>query len=98
LQRAGEEAHRPGWLPVPVTTVSVLPPRGTFRIWFAGTSWAGVLGGRAGAEVAFTDRAGSSWVRRANGRLEELPKETFEYFQASGLHGPYDYVTPERIS
>jgi hypothetical protein len=81
-------------LPIPITTVSILPS-GTFRVWvpFAGN----VLGGRFGAEVAFTDRAGSHWIRRADGKLEELPQEPLEYFQALGLYGPHDLVTPERI-
>jgi hypothetical protein len=81
-------------LPVAITTVSVLSS-GTFRIWV--TSIGNVMGGRFGAEVAFTDRAGSHWIRRATGKLEELPKEPLEYFQARGLHGPHDLVTPERI-
>jgi hypothetical protein len=55
------------------------------------------MGGRFGAEVAFTDRAGSHWIRRATGKLEELPKEPLEYFEPSGLYGPYALVTPERI-
>jgi hypothetical protein len=85
------------FLSVPVTTVSILP-HGTFRIWISGTGWSGVLSGRAGPEIAFTDRAGSHWIRRATGQLEELAKGPFEYFGDLSLNGPYDLLTPERIA
>jgi hypothetical protein len=52
------------------------------------------MAGRAGAEVAFTDRGGAHWVRRGWGDLEELGRPPFETF---GLAGPYDLVTPEPI-
>jgi len=82
---------------VPITTVSILPS-GTFRVWIQGTGWSGVLSGRAGAEIAFTDRAGSHWIRRATGRLEELSKAPFEYFRDLGLYCPYDLLTPDRLN
>ena len=93
LQWSQQESALP--LPVAITTVSILPS-GTYRVWVP--SIGNVMGGRFGAEAAFTDRAGSHWIRRATGKLEELPSEPLEYFNALGLHGPYDLVTPERIA
>lgn len=86
--------------PRPITTASVLPS-GTHRIWIRGF-WLDAAGGglsaRSGAEVAFTDRAGNHWIRRANGQLEELPEDPIEHFARLGLHGPWDMQTPERVS
>ncbi len=89
-------SREPGttWSQAPVTTVSILPP-GKWRIWIPGTHWAGVMAGRSGAEVAFSDRAGAHWIRRALGTLEELPQPPFEYFQQWQLHGPYALEVPE---
>ncbi len=86
----------PGPRLVPITTVSILP-KGTWQIWVQGSGWSGVLSGRAGAEVAFEDRAGSHWIRRATGQLEELDQEPFEYFTRLGMWGPHDLQTPERL-
>lgn len=96
------EAHHPReqgttWSQAPVTTESILPP-GKWRIWIPGTGWAGVMAGRSGAEVAFTDRAGAHWIRRALGELEELPQPPFEYFQQWQLHGPYALEVPEPVA
>jgi hypothetical protein len=85
----------------PMTTASVLPPSGTYRVWVRGYrlhAAGGGLGGRSAAEVAFTDRAGKPWIRRATGQLEELPEDPIEYFGRLGLHGPYDLLTPDRVS
>jgi len=82
--------------PIPVTTVSILPP-GNYRVWISGVGWSSILSGRSGAEVAFTDREGSFWIRRADGRLEEIHQEPFEYFRRFGLFGPYELETPERV-
>jgi hypothetical protein len=77
----------------PILLLSILPP-GRWRIWLPASAW-GVLGGRIGAEVAFTDRAGAHWVRRGTGELEELPTSPFEHFEAHGMYGPpYDYRIP----
>src|SRR5260370_12655343 len=35
---------------IPVTTASVLPPRGTFRVWIAGVGWSSIMAGRAGGQ------------------------------------------------
>jgi hypothetical protein len=83
--------------PVPTTTLSILPP-GHSRAWIAGSGWIGVLAGRAGAEIAFTDRSGSHWIRRAVGQLEELPVDPLEYFRRFNFYGPYEYQTPERLA
>jgi hypothetical protein len=85
----------------PMTTASVLPPNGTYRVWVHGywlDAAGGGLGGRSAAEVAFTDRAGKHWIRRATGQLEELAEDPIDYFQHLGLPGPHDLQTPERLS
>lgn len=81
--------------PPSVTTVSVLPP-GRHRVWIMRSGW-GIMTGRIGAEVAFSDRAGHHWIRRATGRLEEIDDEPFEYFGGLGLYGPHDLQTPEQL-
>ena len=80
----------------PTTTIAILPP-GAWRIWIPGSHWSGILGGRSGAELAFTDRAGIHWIRRATGVLEEISEPPFHYFQKLGLHGPYELQVPEPI-
>jgi hypothetical protein len=85
--------HRRG----PVTTASVVPG-GLYQIWIAGSGWHQILSGRNGAEVAFTDRAGAHWIRRATGALDELAKPPLEYFEDWGLHGPHDFQTPQRAA
>jgi len=82
--------------PVPATTVAVIPP-GRFRVWIPGRHWSGILSGRNGAEVAFTDRAGSHWIRRAMGKLEELPSDPLEYFKQFEFYPPYDFQRPEPL-
>lgn len=94
-----QENRPPGPVPVdfqPVTTLSILPP-GTWRSLIRGGSWSGIMGGRLGVDLAFTDRAGAHWVRRAMGHLEQLDKEPFEHFQEHGLYGPLNLVHPEPI-
>jgi hypothetical protein len=80
--------------PVPVTTASILPS-GTYRIWIDGLNWGQVLSGRTGAEVAFTDRAGSHWIRHASGQLEELTEDPISHYLGAG---PHDLQTPERLT
>ena len=41
------------------------------------------MNARAGAEVAFRDAKGISWVRRADGVLEELATGPFEYLNVA---------------
>jgi len=81
----------------PVTTVSVLPG-GLYRVWVRGTGWHRILSGRAGVEIAFTDRAGSHWIRRATGQLSELASPPLEYFREWGFDAPHGFQSPERVS
>lgn len=81
----------------PIATASILPP-GMHRVWVGGVKWAMGSGfNRSGAEVAFTDRSGNHWIRRATGQLEELQDDPFSHFQQLGLHAPLDLQTPERL-
>jgi hypothetical protein len=69
--------------------VGVIPP-GRWRVCVTG-GWNGMYA-RLGLEVAFTDRTGAHWVRRADGRLEQLPQGAFDYFE---LSRPLDLARPE---
>ncbi|MFZ0041567.1 MAG: hypothetical protein WAK93_09690 [Solirubrobacteraceae bacterium] len=80
----------------PVTTVSILPG-GLYRVWIVGTGWRSIMGGRAGVEIAFSDAGGPHWVRRANGRLDELREPPLEYLEKWDFYGPYDFQTPRRV-
>jgi hypothetical protein len=84
-----EHFHRQG----PVTTVSILPG-GLYRVKINGTGRHRILSGRAGVEIAFTDRAGASWIRRVGGILEALDRPTLEYFGDFHLDGPCEFQTP----
>jgi hypothetical protein len=78
----------------PITTASILPS-GVHRVWIQGIGWGQVLSGRHAAEVAFTDRAGSHWIRRGTGQLEELAEDPiFHYLK----YGPHELQTPERLA
>jgi hypothetical protein len=79
----GEEIapERAGWR----VRVGVIPP-GRWRVRVDG-GWNGMYS-RLGVEVAFTDCAGAHWVRRADGRLEQLPRGAFDYFELSRPPGP----------
>lgn len=79
-----------------MTTVSILPG-GLYRVWIEGSGWHQILSGRAGVDVAFTDRAGAHWIRRATGQLDEIPKPPLEYFQEWNFYGPHDFQSPERV-
>lgn len=80
----------------PVTTSGIVPP-GTWRVWIAGKGWTSIMSGRGGVDVAFVDRAGVSWVRRAMGPLEELSQRPLKHFFEHGLHGPHEFQTPDRV-
>jgi hypothetical protein len=82
-----------GW--PPTTTVPIVLP-GHWRVWVREMNWAGAggMGARLGAEVAFTDRNGSHWIRRANGDLEQLPSDALAYFSALGFWPPYEFQQP----
>jgi hypothetical protein len=81
----------------PITTASILPG-GTYRVWIDKVGWGRIINGRLGAEVAFTDRAGSHWIRRATGQLEELAIAPLEYFKKWNMYGPHDLQTPQRLN
>jgi len=85
-----------GYEGAPTTTLSILPP-GRSRAWIPGAHWTSVMAGRAGAEIAFTDRAGGHWIRRATGELDELPVAPLEYFKQFNFDGPYEFQTPESL-
>ena len=53
------------------------------------------MSGRGGVDVAFVDRAGVSWARRAMGPLDELPMRPLEHFGKHGLFGPHEFQVPE---
>lgn len=57
--------------------IGVLPP-GRWRVRVT-TGWRGMMR-QPGAEIAFTDRSGNHWVRRATGLLEELQAESFTHY------------------
>jgi hypothetical protein len=78
----------------PITTASILPS-GTYRVWIAGRHLGVAAYLRYGAEVAFTDRAGSHWIRRATGQLEELPEDPILHYLG---RGPHDLHIPERAT
>lgn len=75
----------------PVVMVPILPP-GKWVVQLD-RYMDSPLQGRLGAEVAFSDRSGVSWVRRAMGELEELPTNPVEYYSSMGLNPPYDWRT-----
>lgn len=80
----------------PTTTLNVLPP-GKWRAWIPRSDWASFMGARVGAEIAFTDRAGSHWLRRANGELIELEQDPLSYFAQFGFYPPHEFQKPEPI-
>jgi hypothetical protein len=86
------ERYRPGLAPTPITTISILPS-GRYRAWINGI-WGRGMGVRHGAEVAFTDRAGSHWVRRATGQLEELDEDPITHYLGAG---PHDLGIPDSL-
>ncbi len=46
---------------------------------------------RPGIEIAFTDRAGYHWIRRANGRIQEIAKNAINYYE---LDRPQNLFVP----
>lgn len=94
IERRDREADVLSLPRVPVTSVSILPG-GMYRVWIDDIGWGRVLSGRRVAEVAFTDRAGSHWVRRGTGELEELAGGPILHYLGAG---PHELQTPERIA
>jgi hypothetical protein len=87
--RAGEEIP-PDRASSSQVTTGLIPP-GRSRVWLPG-DWHGI-NLRPGVEIAFTDRAGIHWVRRANGDLDELLDRPFDHYNVAR---PMNLVTPER--
>ena len=87
----------PSSAPPPVTTLSLLAP-GRWRAIIQGSGFTSALAGRAGTEIAFTDRAGAHWIRRASGVLDSIDEDPLTYFARFNLSGPYDFQTPEPMS
>lgn len=69
--------------------LGALPP-GQWIVRVPG-GWANMFA-RPGAEIAFTDRSGLHWVRRATGKLERLPTNAVDYYKISR---PVDYQIAE---
>jgi hypothetical protein len=71
-----------------VSVISVLPP-GRWRVDVRG-GWHGMMR-RPGVEVAFIDRAGITWIRRATGTLEEVMLSPIDHY---GLGRPQNMGMP----
>ncbi|WP_445185546.1 hypothetical protein ACTXG6_45760 [Pseudonocardia sp. Cha107L01] len=75
------------WLPAYVPFGAILPGQSEFTFQDVET---GIMQGRVGAEIAFTDRAGTSWIKRANGTIQEISDNPAKHY---GLELPLDYKT-----
>lgn len=84
--KVGEDVDRNDW--AARRHFGVLPP-GRYVVGFGG-GWSH-LGFRPGAEIAFTDRNGKHWLRRANGPLRSIAADARRYYK---LEGPFEYATP----
>ena len=85
--RCGEDYRSGNFRPLSV--ISVLPP-GRWRVDVHG-NWHG-MNRRPGVEVAFIDRAGITWIRRATGALEEVEQPPIDHY---GLGRPQSMGMPE---
>lgn len=88
-RNVGTEQAARGAGPDPYIVTAIVPP-GTWCLWLQGSP-PSVLSGRRGVDVAFVDRNGTSWIRRAMGQLEELNERPLQHLGPHGLHPPYDY-------
>lgn len=86
--RGMDQAFTKGYRPYQ-RTLAVIPP---------GTSWTSVEAGwggmfrRPGAELAFTDQAGRTWVRWAWGGLTEINRSAASYYN---VPEPAEWATPQ---
>jgi hypothetical protein len=71
-----------------VSVMSVLPP-GRWRVSVGG-GWHG-MNRRPGVEIAFMDRAGITWIRRATGALEDVERSPIDHY---GLGRPQNLFVP----
>jgi hypothetical protein len=87
--QTGEEMQQ--MAPFSPAMLAILPP-GRYVVRLPG-DWGGMFR-RPGVEVAFTDAAGRHWIRRATGRLEEIPNDPVEHY---GVDRPvsWDLPTPD---
>jgi hypothetical protein len=85
--RRGEDGVQPEFRRV----IGILPP-GRFRVEVAG-GWPG-MSRRPGVEVAFTDRSGVHWIRRATGTLDEITAPAIDHY---GLGRPQELVIPDEV-
>ncbi len=89
--RTTEDWAKAGDHQFPYTRCLVVLPPGRFRVEVP-AGWGGMMA-RPGAEIAFTDVQGNSWIRRTNGVVEELGQNAIDAF---GISRPVDYVPPDR--
>jgi len=80
----GEAVADPGYRVV----MTILPP-GRWRTHVR-SGWGGMMR-QPGIELAFTDRRGTHWVRRADGLVEEIPEGAPTYYK---LDTPYATALP----
>jgi hypothetical protein len=85
----GEEYNELGHAPGQPAVLPIVPP-GAYVVPLPG-GWRGMMA-RPGLEVAFNDAAGLHWVRRADGKLEELSRDPLEHYSV-GL--PVDWEPPD---
>jgi hypothetical protein len=71
-----------------VVLASVPPGLSSVKVRWTGDS---VRQGRFGAEIGFTDRKGTHWIRRATGELIQIPSTAIEHYR---LGRPVDYRVP----
>jgi hypothetical protein len=77
---------------VPTTIIALLPP-GTYRTPLP--PFQPGMGMRPGLEIAFTDAAGQSWIRRADGQLNEINEAPVDHY---GLDPPFTFETLEVVT
>lgn len=87
--RVGEELHSSDYRSI----LALLPP-GKWVVEIHG-DWHG-MNRRPGIEIAFTDREGHHWIRRANGGLEQISDSAVDYYKIGRPQGffipvPYRY-------
>ena len=86
--RTGEDLAELNLPPEMRGRYSVIPP-GTHRTRLSGSE--GGMGAAPGIEVAFTDRAGVHWIRRASGALVQIGEPPAEHY---GIHEPVGWTLP----
>jgi hypothetical protein len=86
--RTGEDLAELNLPPETRGRYSVIPPGG-HRTTLRGST--GGMGTTPGIEVAFTDRAGVHWIRRASGALVQIEEPAAEHY---GIHEPVGWTLP----